>query len=229
MEEKEKKQNNYYVYEWIRLDINEPFYVGKGKGNRWKILNRGNNHHFNNIIKSFPIAVNILHENLEEQVANQLEVWYIWQYRDVIGYDLCNINDGGEGQSLCGELNPMYGKSCWDYMSEETKKRTKKKISDAIKGENNPMYNKHHTEESRKKMGRTGKEHSRAKAVICLTTEKIFSTVKEGSKYYGIKGNSNVNECCVGKHNFAGKLPDGTPLKWMYLSDFLEKCEFTLL
>lgn len=24
--------NDYYVYEWIRLDTNEPFYVGKGKG-----------------------------------------------------------------------------------------------------------------------------------------------------------------------------------------------------
>lgn len=24
----------YYIYEWIRLDTNEPFYVGKGKGNR---------------------------------------------------------------------------------------------------------------------------------------------------------------------------------------------------
>ena len=27
-------KNEYYVYEWIRLDTNEPFYVGKGKGNR---------------------------------------------------------------------------------------------------------------------------------------------------------------------------------------------------
>lgn len=24
----------YYVYEWIRLYTNEPFYVGKGKGDR---------------------------------------------------------------------------------------------------------------------------------------------------------------------------------------------------
>lgn len=226
---KEKKQNNYYVYEYIRLDTNEPFYVGKGKGNRWKVLNRGNNKHFNNIVKSVPIVVNILHSNLEEDVANDLEVWYIREYRDIIGYDLCNINDGGEGQTLCGELNPMYGKSSWDYMSEETRRKTKEKISKANKGENNPMYGKNHTKESRKKMGRTGKEHSGAKAVICLTTEKIFSTVKEGSKYYEIKGNSIVNECCAGKHKFAGKLTDGTLLKWMYLSDFLEKCKYILL
>ena len=35
--------DNYYVYEWIRLDSNEPFYVGKGAGNRWKHLTRDGN------------------------------------------------------------------------------------------------------------------------------------------------------------------------------------------
>lgn len=27
-------ENIYYVYEWIRLDTNEVFYVGKGKNNK---------------------------------------------------------------------------------------------------------------------------------------------------------------------------------------------------
>lgn len=44
--------NKYYIYEWIRLDTNEPFYVGKGKGRRWNTLTRGTNKHFNNINKS---------------------------------------------------------------------------------------------------------------------------------------------------------------------------------
>lgn len=47
----------YYVYEWIRLDTNEPFYVGKGNGDRWCKLTRGNNHHFNRIVQSIPVAV----------------------------------------------------------------------------------------------------------------------------------------------------------------------------
>ena len=33
--------NKYYVYEWIRLDTNEPFYVGKGCDDRWKDLKGG--------------------------------------------------------------------------------------------------------------------------------------------------------------------------------------------
>ena len=33
-------EDKYYVYEWIRLDTNEPFYVGKGHGSRCYKLSR---------------------------------------------------------------------------------------------------------------------------------------------------------------------------------------------
>ena len=130
--------SNYYVYEWIRLDTNEPFYVGKGCGDRWRELTRGNNNHFNNIVKSIPTAVNILHDNLDEQTAFGLEVWYIREYRDIIGYNLVNILDGGEGHGLCGEANGMYGKK----HSEETKKKIGEKSKERTQGKNNPMYGK---------------------------------------------------------------------------------------
>jgi len=70
-------EEKYYVYEWIRLDTNEPFYVGKGSGNRWCQLQRGNNNHFNNIIKSTDVAVSILHSDLNEKEAFEYECWYI--------------------------------------------------------------------------------------------------------------------------------------------------------
>lgn len=70
--------NNFYVYEWIRLDTNEPFYVGKGKGNRCYFLNR--NYHFNNIVNKIPCVVNILMENLTEKEAHEYECWYIHEY-----------------------------------------------------------------------------------------------------------------------------------------------------
>lgn len=96
---------DYYVYEWIRLDTNEPFYVGKGRGDRWKSMNRGENKHFYNIINFTDVAVNILNDNLTEDEAFDLESYYIWFYRDIIGYDLCNLTDGGEGYSCRGSLN----------------------------------------------------------------------------------------------------------------------------
>lgn len=293
--------NDYYVYEWIRLDTNEPFYVGMGHGKRCYQLTRGSNHHFNNIVKSIPVAVNILHDNLDRQTAFDLEVWYIREYRDIIGYEsICNINDGGEGNTLCGELNPMYGKNPregkteeelkeWNrknseshkglqvgekngmygkgylvsgenhYMygkhhSEETKKKirianlgkhltdeTKQKISEnnawkgkkrpehseRMKGKNNPMYEKnpwdYMSEETKKEKSKkmsermSGKNNPRTKAVICLTTKRIFLTVKEGAKYYKIKGDANISKCCKGELKSAGKLPNGTKLVWRYL------------
>lgn len=51
---------DYYVYIYYRLDTNEPFYVGKGKGDRWRRTDkttRGHNKHFMNIINKIPIAV----------------------------------------------------------------------------------------------------------------------------------------------------------------------------
>lgn len=260
-------ENIYYVYEWIRLDTNEPFYVGKGHGDRWKHLH-SRNKWFNNIVNKVPVAVNILHDNLAEHMANDLECYYIWQYRDVIGYDLCNIADGGEGHGLLGELNGMYGKN----HTEETKKKiskinkgrrlseeTKKKISEAIsgenhpwygrhhseeskkkisenqpnmKGENNPMYGKHHSEETRRKIGESreypkGKDSPVSKMVICITTMKVFDSISEAMKEYGIKGSSSIGQCCNGykikkgkriKVNQAGRLPDGTPLVWKFLT-----------
>ncbi len=91
--------NIYYVYEWIRLDTNEPFYVGKGKNNRCYIQKRQNNPYFNNIVKLIDCAVVILHKELTEEEALQYEIWYINEYKNEIGYDLVNITDGGDGVS----------------------------------------------------------------------------------------------------------------------------------
>ena len=284
-------ENIYYVYEWIRLDTNEPFYVGKGKDDRWKTLTRGNNRHFNNIVKSIPVAVNILHDNLDEEVAFELEVWYIREYRDIIGYDLVNMNDGGEGQTICGENhylygkgyliegennpnygngdkirgenNPMYGKNAYEgkteeemkeilkkrletlnNRTEEEKEKTRKKKSEAVSGENNPMWNKRQTQETKDKMskiriekglskgennpnyGKHGKNHHCSKPVICITTNAVFYSAKDGANYYNCNP-ASVGYCCMGskpkkgervKVNFAGKLTDGTKLVWRYLT-----------
>lgn len=53
--------------------------------------------------------------------------------------------------------------------------------------------------------------------VICLTTNEIFNSIAEANQHYNTR---NVGECCRGNKKSAGKLNDGTPLLWMYLSDY---------
>jgi len=60
------------------------------------------------------------------------------------------------------------------------------------------------------------------KKVICITTGKIFNAIKDGALYYNIQSKSTISGVCNGKHNFCGKLADGTPLVWMYYEDFLK-------
>lgn len=52
--------------------------------------------------------------------------------------------------------------------------------------------------------------------VICLTTGEKFNSIKEAEK---AKHCNNISPCCRGIMHSAGKLPDGTPLKWKYINE----------
>lgn len=131
------KNNVYYVYEWIRLDTKEPFYVGKGKGDRWCHMKR--NDYFDRVVNKCDVVVSILHDNLDEETAFDYEWYYIDLYRN-LGYELTNIADGGSGGiHLFGKDNPMYGRPWWDDNTPKEKiTEWKKKVGH--KGKDNPMY-----------------------------------------------------------------------------------------
>lgn len=58
--------------------------------------------------------------------------------------------------------------------------------------------------------------------VICLNTLEVFKKATQAAKKYNISpGNITVN--AQGKINYAGTLPDGTPLRWMYRDEYLAK------
>lgn len=52
--------------------------------------------------------------------------------------------------------------------------------------------------------------------VICITTGKIFNSLKEAGDYYGFNS-GNISKVIKGERKYCGKLDDGTPLKWKYL------------
>lgn len=172
--------NDYYVYAYWRLDTNEIFYIGKGKNNRWKHLEDYNrNPHFIRIINKHPVACEIIKDNLTEEQAHEIECWLInelvFKYGYSIdipgnrssekGYHLVNCTWGGEGTS---GMNP------YDMVDEDKRREWREKIgkaskslwenedyritmSESRKGENNGMYGRHHTEESRRKMSENSK------------------------------------------------------------------------
>lgn len=248
--------NNYYVYIYWRLDINEPFYVGKGHNNRWKQLKRIHNKHFMNISNKHPITCEIIKDNLteleafywEELIINELVFEYgfsidIPNNRSIEkGCHLVNCTWGGEGTSgmnpyemVCGEKREEWKRKIGKASKEIWKdKELRKRVSESRKGENHPMYGKCHTDASKKKMSEAKKDkyigsgNPRARSVICITTCKIFFTAKDGAIFYNIRRES-VKDCCSNRQKSAGKLSDGTKLIWMYLDDFLNKCKYIIL
>lgn len=156
-----------------------------------------------------------------------------------------NKRNGGNGGKLCeetrkkisesmrgrykGEKNPQWGKrgKLSPRWGRKFTLETRMKLSEARK---NIIY----TEESRLKMSEShkGKKHSEetkkkmSKArkgkitysvkVICKTTNLIFNSALDASKYYNVNP-SNIIQCCKNKRMSAGKLENGDKLTWAYL------------
>lgn len=65
--------NVYYIYIWKIKSTGEVFYIGKGSGNRYKSM-KDRNDYFKNIRKKYECEVEIIHENLSEEQAYDLEL-----------------------------------------------------------------------------------------------------------------------------------------------------------
>lgn len=90
-----------YVYRHIRLDKNEPFYIGIGGDDKYQRskTKMGRNKYWNNITSKTNFSVDILIDELTWEDACKKEVEFISLYkRRKEGGTLCNLTFGGEGQ-----------------------------------------------------------------------------------------------------------------------------------
>ena len=221
----------YYVYEHIRLDKMEPFYIGKGKGERAYDLYR--NDHHDAITDEYGHAVVIIADNLTEEEAYWLErdtiedyVFNLGHGIDIEGHSdynhelphLTNMNWGGRGVTSgikhSEETKRKIGeKNSKTLKGKKHSEEHKKKIGEAHKGKPSPNKGKKASEETKRKMSEAS-----SKKVICITTGKIFNSVTEASNYYNVARNT-ISFCCKVKLKSAGKL-NGTKLKWKYVKDY---------
>ena len=139
------------VYRHIRLDKNEPFYIGIGSSKERAYRQDGRNDLWNKIVSKTEYKVQIIFEDLTKEEACNKEIELIALYgrlKDKTG-TLSNITSGGE--SLMGEENPSYNKGVSividgkAYTSIATAERDlglhEKTIRYRIKSENFPNYN----------------------------------------------------------------------------------------
>lgn len=98
-------------------------------------------------------------------------------------------------------------------LSEEQKAKISKSVSEAIIGENNPMYGKHHTESTKQKISLAN-----SKRVRCHTGEE-FNSVDEGAKWCGLKGGSTICRSCKDPKKTGGRHPiTNEKLHWEYIN-----------
>ena len=236
-------ERDYKLYVHISPSGKRYYGITKQKpSKRWKNGKAyKKNKYFTNAINKYgwdSFTHEVLFNNLTEAEAKLLEQCYIALYDTTSQDKGYNITLGGESANglkhteewkqshskrMSGKNNPMCdihicGENHYNYGKHPTKE-TRQKMSESRKGEKNYMYGKHHTEKARKKISeaKKGKNNPGARAVICLTTGRMFFTAKEAAEYYDIDSSSIIKRC-RGKGNYCGKLPDGTKLVWRYLN-----------
>lgn len=187
----------YYLYRHIRLDKNEPFYIGIGtkrkrtanihtteyerafaKSRRSKL--------WTNIYNKTDYEVEILLESDDYEFIKQKEIEFIalYQRKDCCNGTLVNLTDGGEGtkgtipynkgvKNLTKEQHPNWGKK----LSKETCKRKSESMKNSdksLKGQKLPDWWCEKISEAVK-----GENNHRSKRVIDTTTGIIYPTFAE--------------------------------------------------
>ena len=177
----------YYTYAYLRED-RTPYYIGKGKGDRVYKKGKGE-------VKppKDQSRILFLKQNLTEEEAFKHEVYMIAVLgrKDLGTGILRNKTDGGDGPS--GVIR-----------SEETRR----KYSEAKKGESNPNYGKSHSEETRRKLSeaRKGESNPNYGKSPSEETRRKKSEAMKGKKWWNDgKGNCKRSVECPGPNWVPGR------------------------
>ena len=231
----------HFLYRHIRLDKNEPFYIGIGTVQERDLNNKrrciyyrrayeevGRNNIWHKVVLKTNYEVEILLESDDYKFIKQKEIEFITLYGRIdLGLGtLSNLTDGGQG--VLGVIK-----------TEEAKQKYRNSVLGSkrpqMSGENNPFYGKTHTKETLEKMSGEnnhfyGKEpwnkgvenftikgelHPTARKVINIVTLEIFNTVKEAAKSVNFSPNKLSRYITEGNGR-------QNPTEFIYLDNYVE-------
>lgn len=204
-----------YVYRHIRLDKNEPFYIGIGSDDNYKRANckLGRNNMWNKIVNKTKYRVDIVLDNLSWEEACEKEIELISLYGRINKFNgfLSNLTDGGEGT-----LGILFTEDRRVNLSIVAKKRYENpnqrlKISLGQKksykdGRMHPWIGRKHSEESNKKNSESQKNLYENGYISPLKGKPKTNEHKEKlSNSHKGKKLSEIHKKNIGIHSKGGK------------------------
>jgi hypothetical protein len=207
-----------YVYRHIRLDKNEPFYIGIGSDLTYERANstKGRNYIWNKISNKTEYRVDIVMDNLtwEEACEKEKELILLYGRKSFGNGILSNLTSGGEGivglffteshrakKSLAqtGEKNHLYGKN----LSEEHRK----KISEANKIAWSKKQTRTKSESTKQKLSFAAKNRlipNRGHIILNKYNGIFYYSIEQAAKSFGIPGSTL-------KAKLNGRIKNNTP------------------
>ena len=203
--------NKKYIGKRIcRCDIEHDKYLGSGKILKQAIQKYGKENFRKTILEIC---------STKDELNNKEKYWI--KHFDACNSDLFyNIAEGGDGGNT------------FMYLPTEEQNRIRQIQSQYSSGENNPMYGKHHSQNTKEKIriaqqkylssgkkwgktGMTGELNSLSQDVMCLETNECFHGIREASRIKNIPSPNIIRSLKSNGYYSAGKL-NGQKLHWIY-------------
>jgi hypothetical protein len=165
-----------YVYRHIRLDKNEPFYVGIGSDDLYKRANksRGRSLRWKDIAYHVPYRVDIVLDNLtwEDACLKEQEFIALYGRADLKKGSLTNMTDGGDGtighkwthSQKLGAVKRLKGNKY--NLGNKYSNETKKMLSEIRKNKPQPNIRK---------------------AILCINNNTIYESVTIAAQQLSLK------------------------------------------
>lgn len=186
-----------YVYRHIRLDKNEPFYIGIGSlpNHKRAYEKQKRNDFWYNIVAKTDYEVEILFDNISWEEAEKKEIEFIALYgkRDNGTGTLVNIADGGGGSTgfrHTKEAKEKIGEKSKNRIRSPRTEETKLKLRLANIGKKGPNAGKSPSKETREKIANTlrgrvgpnkGKKWSEETKAKIRETKRLNPVIRKGN------------------------------------------------